>query len=92
LRHASIKEAVVIVKEDQQKNKDLCAYFVGENELTITELRECLSKELPEYMIPAYFMQLDEMPLTANGKIDRKNLPHPAAHLNTGVEYEAPSG
>lgn len=47
LRHASIKEAVVIVKEDQQKNKDLCAYFVGENELTITELRECLSKELP---------------------------------------------
>ncbi|MDP4147651.1 MAG: amino acid adenylation domain-containing protein, partial [Bacillota bacterium] len=77
LKHEDIKEAVVIDREDKEGNKYLCAYVVSDKEITVTELREHLSKELPDYMIPAYFMQLENIPLTPNGKIDRKALPEP---------------
>ncbi len=90
LKHDSIKEAVVVAKEDNSSNKYLYAYFVAEQELTITELRDYLAQELPEYMIPSYFIQLDKLPMTPNGKLDRKALPEPDGNLNTGVEYEAP--
>lgn len=92
LKHPSIEESLVIAKEDHQGSKYLCAYIAGENELTISELREHLLKELPEYMVPSYFVQLEKMPLTANGKIDRKALPEPEGNINTGIEYEAPIG
>ncbi len=91
LKHNKIKEAIVIAKEDDSKNKYLCAYIAGEAELNNKELREYLSKELPEYMIPAYFIQLDKLPLTANGKVDRKALPEPDGSVTTGIEYVAPS-
>ena len=55
------------------------------------ELREYLLKELPDYMIPTYFIQLEKLPLTLNGKIDKKALPEPDGNLNTGTEYEAPT-
>ncbi len=90
LSHTEIKEAVVIDKEDSNKNKYLCAYIAVEREQTVAELREHLSKELPEYMIPTYFIQLDKLPLTANGKVDRKSLPEPDGSVTTGAEYEAP--
>jgi len=90
LSHEDIKEAVVIAKDDESGNKHLCAYVVGNRELTVSELREYLLKELPEYMIPSYFMQIEKMTLTPNGKIDRKALPEPNGEINTGREYEAP--
>ena len=74
-----------------QGSKYLCAYLVCEEELDISTIREHLLKELPEYMIPSYFIQLDKMPLTANGKIDRKALPEPDGKINTDVEYVAPT-
>ncbi|MCB2311578.1 amino acid adenylation domain-containing protein [Clostridium tagluense] len=88
LNHKSIKEAIVLDKEDENGSKYLCAYFVSEKELTVGELRTYLSKNLPEYMIPSYFVQLDKMPLTPNGKIDRKALPKPDGSIVTGAEYE----
>ena len=91
LKHEVIKEAVVISKEDPQGGKYLAAYFTGERELTGMELREHLSKELPDYMIPSSFIQLEKLPLTSNGKIDRKALPEPDGNINTGVKYEAPT-
>ncbi|MGB7604879.1 MAG: thioesterase domain-containing protein, partial [Lutisporaceae bacterium] len=91
LSHTEIKEAVVIDKEDGNNNKYLCAYIAVEREQTVAELREHLSKELPEYMIPSYFIQLEKLPLTANGKVDRKALPEPQGSINAGVEYVAPS-
>ncbi|MDP4147694.1 MAG: amino acid adenylation domain-containing protein, partial [Bacillota bacterium] len=90
LKHEEIKEAVVIDREDTEGNKYLCAYVVSNKEITVTELREHLAKELPDYMIPAYFIQLENIPLTPNGKIDRKALPEPEGEINTGVEYAAP--
>ncbi|MGB7606207.1 MAG: condensation domain-containing protein, partial [Lutisporaceae bacterium] len=91
LSYNDIKEAIVIAKEDKQNNKYLCGYIVAAREDIISDLRKHLAKELPEYMIPAYFIQLDQLPLTANGKIDIKALPEPDDSMSTGIEYAAPT-
>lgn len=49
-----------------------------------------LSHEIPDYMIPSYFVQLEHIPLTSNGKVDRKALPSPQEHMQKGTEYMAP--
>lgn len=90
LSHESIREAVVVARNDNKGIKYLCAYIVGERLLTTREMRNYLSKVLPDYMIPAYFIQLDKMPLTPNGKIDRKALPESNESLSSRFEYEAP--
>jgi len=90
LKHEAVKETVVLAKEDKNGSKYLCAYLVSNRELTVKELRERLSQQLPEYMIPSYFIQLEKIPLTPNGKIDRKALPEPDGNIVTGAEYEAP--
>jgi len=98
LKHEDIKEAVVISREDETSiQRYLCAYIVQQNsqrgkELTVSELREYLLKELPDYMVPAYFIHLEKIPLTPNGKIDRKALPEPAKDMiKTGAKYAAPA-
>jgi len=91
LNNEFVKEAVVAVREDSSGNKYLCAYLVAEKEMAVAELREHLSKQLPDYMIPSYFIQLEKMPLTHNGKVDRKALPQPEGNINTGAEYAAPT-
>ena len=70
-----IKETVVIDREDKEGNKYLCAFYISDNELSSSDLRNNLSKKLPDYMIPSFFMQLEILPLTPNGKIDRRALP-----------------
>ncbi|SCW86107.1 non-ribosomal peptide synthase domain TIGR01720/amino acid adenylation domain-containing protein, partial [Paenibacillus tianmuensis] len=86
----AVQEAVVMACDDGQGQKLLCAYFVATKELTAGELREALSKELPSYMLPTYFVQVERMPLTASGKIDRKALPAPEASVQSGEAYVAP--
>lgn len=90
LKHEAVKEAVIIAREDKQSDKYLAAYFVADHELTASELKTHLLKELPEYMVPMYFTELDKLPLTPNGKIDRKKLPDPKGRSNMGTEYAAP--
>ena len=84
LSYSKIREAVVIVNENQTGNKSLAAYFVPEQKQTVkvNELRDYFKQKLPDYMIPAVFVELDEFPLTPNGKIDRKALPIPASTLS----------
>jgi amino acid adenylation domain-containing protein len=80
----AIREAVVIVREKKVGEKILVAYVAAHEEIEGTVLKETLSKVLPDYMVPSYFMQLTKIPLTANGKVDRKALPEP----EIGVEED----
>jgi len=89
-KYGPVKEAVVTAGEDNSNNKYLCAYIVGESVLTVAELRGYLAEELPDYMIPSYFVQLEEIPLNQSGKVDRQALPEPDGSVGTGKEYEAP--
>lgn len=91
LKHESVKAAVVIDRESSHGSKQLCAYFTSDKKISPEELREYLKKQLPSYMVPSYFVQLDDMPLTLNGKINRKALPEPGECINTELEYIAPS-
>jgi len=82
-RLAGIKEAVVIDRADREGKKYLCAYITGkEGKMNIPgamELKRRLSGVLPDYMIPSHFAAMETLPLTANGKIDRKALPEPTS-------------
>ncbi|HLP46801.1 MAG TPA: amino acid adenylation domain-containing protein, partial [Candidatus Kapabacteria bacterium] len=74
LRMDFIKEAVAVAKESETKGTYLCAFFTAQKEIPVSDLRNSLINELPDYMIPRHFIQLEKMPLTQSGKIDRKNL------------------
>ncbi|PHE93141.1 non-ribosomal peptide synthetase [Bacillus wiedmannii] len=73
--YASVKEAVVIVREDQPGDKRLVAYVVGDG--NVDAWREYLKAKLPSYMVPSGFVVMEAIPLTANGKVDREALPMP---------------
>ncbi|WP_434659697.1 amino acid adenylation domain-containing protein [Paenibacillus polymyxa] len=87
---AGVKESVVIVRQDDHGQKQLCAYFVTDSELSASDLRNALSQDLPSYMVPSYFVRLSRLPLTLNGKVDRRALPLPEHNLDTGMDYVAP--
>ncbi|MGE7879843.1 thioesterase domain-containing protein, partial [Peribacillus muralis] len=70
--HPSVKEAVVLIRENQPGDQRLVAYVVGEG--SMHEWREHLKRQLPNYMVPAHFIEVDTIPLTTNGKVDRKAL------------------
>ncbi|MNT19004.1 Linear gramicidin synthase subunit D [compost metagenome] len=86
--HPAVKEAVVVVREDQPGDKRLVSYVVGEVEAS--ELRAHLKRLLPEYMVPAFFVSIESLPLTPNGKIDRKVLPVPGRSGLKPAENVAP--
>ncbi|CAH1202642.1 Plipastatin synthase subunit B [Paenibacillus plantiphilus] len=90
LRDERIREVIVIARDNGSGDHALCAYAVADAELTVKELRELTKSSLPDYMVPAYFIQLDAMPLTSNGKIDRRALPEPDLSMASGTEYSAP--
>src|SRR5205085_9785904 len=75
---AEVRECVVLAREDVPENVRLVAYLVAakrdEEAMPVTEMRARLGERLPEYMIPSAFVWIEEMPLTPNGKVDRKAL------------------
>ncbi|MBA2582913.1 MAG: amino acid adenylation domain-containing protein, partial [Bacteroidetes bacterium] len=77
LNFSGIREVIVIDREDKTGSKYLCAYYTG-NSFETKELRTFLLEEIPEYMVPLYFVNLENFPFTPNGKINRKLLPEPA--------------
>ncbi len=89
-----VRDAVVVVREDEPGDKRLVAYVIGTagQELDATYLREQLRLSLAEHMLPGAFVSLERFPLTANGKLDRKALPLPAAEAYARRQYEAPQG
>src|SRR5690606_4108228 len=80
IQQTDIQQAVVIAREDNPGKKYLAAYLVNrETEIDIKELRNRLIELLPDYMSPSYFVQLEDLPKTPSGKVDRKSLPKPEA-------------
>ncbi|MEM9917682.1 MAG: amino acid adenylation domain-containing protein [Bacteroidota bacterium] len=82
LQHPALREAVVELKGESAADKKLVAYLVrkqGQDSLSVGELRRFLQSHLPAYMVPASFVFLDQLPLAASGKVDRKALPEPPA-------------
>ena len=102
--YPGIREAVVVAREDGGGDKRLVGYYTvgpvigSDGQATVledigaSELRAYLSLNLPEYMVPAAYVRLEALPLTANGKLDRKALPAPEGDAYGRGVYEAPVG
>jgi thioesterase domain-containing protein len=97
--YPGVREAVVIAREDTPGEKRLFAYYTvadghaAARDLPNAEnLRMHVSARLPEYMAPAAYVRLESLPLTVNGKLDRKALPIPSGDAYASSEYEAPAG
>jgi amino acid adenylation domain-containing protein len=91
LTHHSIKETVVVDRDDNSGDKYLCAYIVSSE--PVENLDKYLSQWLPDYMIPSCFVPMEKIPLTPNGKVDRSKLPEPGitskeAYLPPGDKIE----
>lgn len=91
LGYPLIKETVVCAFDDDMGSKYLCAYFVPmSSDVTATDIRIYLSATLPEYMIPSRFIALEMIPVTSNGKTDRKKLPAPESVERKLEEQDKP--
>ncbi|WP_437759716.1 non-ribosomal peptide synthase/polyketide synthase [Sorangium sp. So ce1389] len=93
LSHHAVREAVAVVREDVPGDKRLVAYVVAHEEPAPepAELRSFLKGKLPEYMVPPVIMALAAMPLSPNGKVDRRALPAPdGAHKEASADFVAP--
>ncbi|MDX1696252.1 MAG: amino acid adenylation domain-containing protein, partial [Ketobacteraceae bacterium] len=86
----AIKEAVVVVREDEPGQKRLVAYVMIAGDMDVAELRRESSKVLPKHMLPSAFVILDAFPLNQNGKVDKRKLPEPSAEASQTSEYVAP--
>jgi amino acid adenylation domain-containing protein len=94
--HSGVREAVVAAREDVTGEKRLVAYYTASDPngptIEARELRAHLSSQLPDYMVPAAYVRMYRMPLTANGKLDSKALPMPEGDAHAVRGYEAPKG
>ncbi|WP_081317056.1 non-ribosomal peptide synthetase [Xanthomonas translucens] len=89
---AGVREAAVVAREDLPGDTRLVAYVVGDDDAVGADtLRTQLAARLPDVMVPATYMQLDSLPLTSNGKLDRRALPVPDAAMTVCHGYIAPA-
>ena len=89
-QYPMVSQSVVLAKEDKKGNKKLVAYIVAEGDFNKEEIIGHLKHSLPDYMIPAELVEIGMMPLTANGKIDKKALPDPDDADLPGEKFETP--
>lgn len=85
-----VEDAAVVVRVRDNGEKELCAYVVASGSLPSREWRRKLKEKLPEAMVPAYIVAIDAIPLTPNGKVDRRALPEPEAGLRERSELALP--
>ncbi|MDC9019063.1 phosphopantetheine-binding protein, partial [Mycobacterium marinum] len=88
-----VEQAVVIARDDAPGQPRLVAYYTTTGTgLDTTDIRASLSQVLPPYMVPAAFIEIDQLPLTVNGKLDRRALPAPDYTTTSAQAYVAPQG
>jgi amino acid adenylation domain-containing protein len=94
--HPGVREAVVIAREDTPGDQRLVAYYTeeprGSNQFRRDALRRSLAAKLPDYMVPTAFVRLESLPVTVNGKLDRKALPAPGSDAYVSLAHESPVG
>jgi bacitracin synthase 1 len=96
LEHEQVKGAVVVDRTNASGSKYLCAYIVPgsgmdmDMETAVPQFKEFLSQKLPDYMVPSFFIPLESIPLTPNGKVNRGALPDPQEEISETI-YEAPA-
>jgi amino acid adenylation domain-containing protein len=92
-RHPGVKDNAVVARRDASGIQVLLAYFVAHETVpSVSELRAFLNARLPDYMVPSMFVELPALPLTANGKVDKRALPEPGkARPILAAKYESPS-
>ncbi|MFY2561144.1 amino acid adenylation domain-containing protein [Corallococcus terminator] len=90
LRHPSLNDCVVLAREDSPGSRRLVAYFSSSSPPSGSELRDFLKRSLPDYMLPAVFVCLPSLPLSPNGKVDRKALPPPDDSLSSSTSFLPP--
>ncbi|EOQ16523.1 non-ribosomal peptide synthetase [Bacillus cereus] len=88
LKFGDVTDVVVLKWGNKDGSSYLCAYIQGKEKISIEQLQGFISRNLPSYMVPKAVIQLDQMPLTINGKLDKKALPNPA--LVVQKEYIEP--
>ncbi|WP_440115893.1 amino acid adenylation domain-containing protein [Paenibacillus sp. QZ-Y1] len=91
LEHGAVSESTVVAYTDGEGRSILCAYVVPRREWTAHELREHIRSRLPDYMVPSSFMEVKQIPLTPNGKVDKKALPEPDMGRQVEADYVAPT-
>ncbi|MED2253694.1 non-ribosomal peptide synthetase [Brevibacillus parabrevis] len=89
LQHPLVKKAVVLDREDKQQTVMLCAYYVAAGEIASFELKQHLARQLPDYLVPHHFIEVKEIPLTANGKVDTRSLAEIELPSTEHIEYDA---
>ncbi|WP_260989988.1 amino acid adenylation domain-containing protein [Paenibacillus xylanexedens] len=87
-QHPTLQQVAVLLQEDKLGQKNLAAYVVGEG--SVQEWQEYLRERLPSHMVPTHFIQMNSMPLTPNGKIDRNSLSHIDNMPQVQASYIAP--
>ncbi|MBF0498469.1 MAG: amino acid adenylation domain-containing protein, partial [Deltaproteobacteria bacterium] len=90
MQHPDVDAAVVLARKFQGTTAELVAYLVSRPEFNVVELPDYLSRFLPDYMIPTYFVPLERIPLTTNGKVDKIALPDPTALSSRQGQYVPP--
>ena len=95
LQHADVREAAVLLREDDPGQPRLVGYVCGAEgaTLSVSQVRDDLRRVLPDYMVPSVLVRLDRLPLTTNGKVDRAALPAPDRERpEQSAEFAAPQG
>jgi amino acid adenylation domain-containing protein len=87
----SIDQVLVIAHKNKENENILVCYYTEKNAITSEEIRAYLDRMLPGYMIPSFYVKLDEFPLNINGKIDRKSLPKPEKLIYEQIKYVPPT-
>ncbi|WP_317208135.1 non-ribosomal peptide synthetase [Tenacibaculum ovolyticum] len=91
-KHPSINDVdILALKVNNNSDRDIVMYYTTVNNVSKDELKEHLENELPSYMVPSYFIELEKFPLNKNGKVDRKKFPKPEVKENCNNNYTLPT-